>query len=336
MSNCQRFSDISVSEKILNSLFLLSVAIGYLFSLGQIFFTHQGRDGQPGLSIADITIAYHGNPEQTRLATAINGPMAANLKSAHEKDTILKWIDSGASKALYETKIAPILQRDCLGCHSPTSGLNIPPLTRYEEVVKLTEADRGASIPALIRVSHIHLFGIAFILFFVGKLFILCDIPVWLKRLTIGIPFISMLTDIFAWYLTRETPAFAYLLVLSGGLMGLSLNFQIGLSLYQMWLPRAWDNKVSRSATQMAHLAKAFQLYWLDRAKVFSCAAALALQSWWRSEKITAIRTELTTTLSNRANTIKSRLSTALVKVAPGVFGSQYGSKPGWNRERRR
>jgi hypothetical protein len=54
-----------------------------------------------------------------------------------------------------------------------------------------------------------HMFGIAFILYFVGKIFVPCDISVWLKRLTIGIPFLSMLTDILAWYLTRQTPAFA-------------------------------------------------------------------------------------------------------------------------------
>jgi hypothetical protein len=237
MASCQRFSDTSVSERILNSLFLLSIAIGYLFSIGQIFFSHQGRDGQPGLSIADISIAYHGSPAQTRLAAAINGPMAGNLKSADDKKIILGWIKSGAGQALYETQVAPILQRDCLGCHSPASGMAVPDLTRYENIVKLTESDRGASIPSLVRVSHIHLFGIAFILFFVGKLFVLCDMPIWLKRLTIGIPFMSMLTDIFAWYLTRETPEFAYLLVVSGALMGLSLNFQILLSLYQMWLP---------------------------------------------------------------------------------------------------
>ncbi|MDD1621506.1 MAG: hypothetical protein LUQ11_08485 [Methylococcaceae bacterium] len=234
---CQRFSDISISERILNSLFLLTIAIGYLFSLGQVYFTHQGRDGQPGLSIADVAIAYHGSPDQTRLAAAINGPMAGNLKSPADKEIILDWIDSGAQHGIYESQVAPVLQRDCLGCHSPASGVKVPPLTSYEEVVKLTEADRGASIPSLVRVSHIHLFGIAFILFFVGKLFIYCDMPVWLKRLTIGIPFLSMLVDIFAWYLTRETPAFAYLLVVSGALMGLSLNFQIALCLYQMWLP---------------------------------------------------------------------------------------------------
>jgi len=234
---CQRYSDISVSERILNSLFLLTILMGYLFSLGQIYFTHQGRDGQPGLSIADVKIAYHGSPDQTRLAAAIKGPMAGNLKSAADKDIILDWIDSGAQREIYESRVAPILQRDCQSCHSPVSGMNLPPLTSYEQVAKLTEADSGASLPSLVRVSHIHLFGIAFILFFVGKLFILCEMPVWLKRLTIGIPFLSMLVDIFAWYLTREAPAFAYLLVLSGALMGLSLNFQIWISLYQMWLP---------------------------------------------------------------------------------------------------
>lgn len=241
MPSCQRFSDISVSERILNSLFLLSIALGYLFSLGQVYFTHQGRDGQPGLSIRDVAIAYHGSPAQTRLAAAINGPMAGNLKVASDKTVILDWIAAGAQEAVYDSQIAPILQRDCLICHAPESGMKVPPLTHYEQVVKLTEVDRGASIPSLVRVSHIHLFGIAFILFFVGRLFILCEIPIALKRLTIGIPFLSMLTDILAWYLTRETPAYAYLLVFSGALLGLSLNFQIGLSLYQMWLPTVWS-----------------------------------------------------------------------------------------------
>lgn len=269
MANCQRFSDISVSERILNTLFLLSIAIGYLFSLGQVYFTHQGRDGHLGLSIDDIAIAYHGSPEQTRLAAAINGPMAGNLKSESEKQAILGWINSGASKALYETQVMPVLERNCLICHSPASGMNVPPLTNYEQVVKLTESDRGASIPSLIRVSHIHLFGIAFILFFVGKLFVLCDIPVWLKRLTIGIPFVTMLTDIFAWYLTRETPDFAYMLVASGALMGVSLNFQIGLSLYHMWMPSEWDKTIQSITARVVSSSKPVLVFCIGKLKFF-------------------------------------------------------------------
>jgi hypothetical protein len=242
---------------------LSAIAIGYLFSLGQVYFTHQGRDGQPGLSIADIKIAYHGSPDETRLATAIKGPMAGNLKSADEQKLILNWINSGAKKEIYQEQIAPVLQRNCLGCHSPASGMKVPPLTSYDEVIKLTESDQGASIPSLIRVSHIHVFGIAFILFFVGRLFVLCDIPVWLKRLTIGIPFLSMMLDILAWYLTRQTPSFAYLLVISGAMMGLSLNFQIGLSLIQMWLPAPvyWQLAASAKTASAAFFSRQRQRF---------------------------------------------------------------------------
>lgn len=309
MANCQRFSDISVSEKILNTLFLLSIAVGYLFSLGQVFFTHQGRDGNPGLSITDIAIAYHGSPEQTRLTAAINGPMAGNLKSADEKTAILDWIDSGAPQALYETQIAPILQRDCLGCHSPASGMNLPALTSYEQVVKLTEADRGASIPSLVRVSHIHLFGIAFILFFVGKLFILCDMPVWLKRFTIGIPFMSMLTDIFAWYLTRETPAFAYLLVVSGGLLGLSLNFQIGLSLYQMWLPKEWDRRLQTFFAKVLDAGKTRWPLFVEGFKAVVASTLSLVAELRRSEQMQSIQREVKRLAATFVGTLRNRLS---------------------------
>jgi hypothetical protein len=308
MANCQRFSDISISERILNSLFLLSIGLGYLFSLGQVFFTHQGRDGQPGLSIADIAIAYHGSPEQTRLAAAINGPMAGNLKSAEDKAVILDWIDSGARQAIYQTQVAPILERDCQGCHSPASGLPVPALTSYEQVVKLTEADRGASIPSLVRISHIHLFGIAFILFFVGKLFVLCDMPVWLKRLTIGIPFISMLTDIFAWYLTRETPDFAYLLVLSGGLLGLSLNFQIGFSLYQMWMPSEWDRRIQVETMRILSLSRLWLLSFLEALRVGTDALVSFASNLWKHRQVQFMRDHCKRILSNFAISVKNRL----------------------------
>lgn len=77
----------------------------------------------------------------------------------------------------------------------------------------------GATIPTLVRVSHIHLFGIAFILFFIGKIFLLCDINVIVKRVAVVIPF----------------AAIAYVVIGSGALMGISMGLQILFSVYQMW-----------------------------------------------------------------------------------------------------
>ena len=82
------------------------------------------------------------------------------------------------------------------------------------------------------------MFGIAFILFLVGRIFILCEMPVMIKRITVVIPFLAMLLDILSWYVTKVSPQFAWVVVISGGLMGISFTIQIVVSIYQMWLYR--------------------------------------------------------------------------------------------------
>lgn len=68
-----RFRDISVSERILDTVFLLTIGLGYPVALGNLYYTHQGHDGVAGLSIANVTINYHGSNDQTRLGSAITG-----------------------------------------------------------------------------------------------------------------------------------------------------------------------------------------------------------------------------------------------------------------------
>lgn len=216
-------------------MFLITIGIGYAFAMVHLVFTHQYHDGKPGLSVGDIRIAYYGIRQQTRLGAAVNGPMRGFLKSDLQKNTIFEWIENGAGQESYETTIAPILNENCTKCHSEGGIMSSVPLTSYKSVAKLTDTDTGMSIQSLVRVSHIHLFGIAFLMFFLGRIFILCDIPVTLKRITVAIPFITVLVDIFSWYLTKLSPAFAYLVVIAGALMGVSIMAQIIVSLYQMW-----------------------------------------------------------------------------------------------------
>jgi hypothetical protein len=49
------------------------------------------------------------------------------------------------------------------------------------------------------------------------------------------IPFAAMLLDTLSWFITQSVPSFAYVVVLSGALMGISMGLQILLSVYQMW-----------------------------------------------------------------------------------------------------
>ncbi len=229
-----RFKDISVSERILNTVFLLTIGLGYLAALANMYYTHQGLDGKAGLSIEDVVISYHGSSSQTRLGTAISGIMEPNLKYKSDKDIILQWIRHGADEPEYNEKVAPILNRDCILCHTPSINPSLPDLTHYGTVAEVAHAG-GATLPTLIRVSHIHLFGIAFILFFIGKIFLLCDINIYVKRVAVVIPFAAMLLDVISWFITKSTPSFAYVVVYSGTLMGLSMGLQILLSIYQMW-----------------------------------------------------------------------------------------------------
>ncbi|MDD1608177.1 MAG: hypothetical protein LUQ18_06735 [Methylococcaceae bacterium] len=229
-----RFKDISVSERILNTVFLLTIGLGYMAALANLYYTHQGRDGKAGLSIDDVTIHYHGSKEQTRLGNAITGIMEPNLRHKSDKDVILDWIQAGAEEPEYKEKIAPILNRDCVICHTPSINPSLPDLSNYAGVAEVAHSG-GASIPALIRVSHIHLFGIAFILFFIGKIFILCDINIYVKRIAVVIPFAAMLLDVLSWFITKSIPSFSYVVVASGALMGLSMGLQILISVYQMW-----------------------------------------------------------------------------------------------------
>ena len=92
------------------------------------------------------------------------------------------------------------------------------------------------SLATLVRVSHIHLFGMTFIFFIMGQIFSHAYIrPVWFKATVIVVPFLTMITDIGSWYLTKLNPGFAWIIIVSGVLMGLSFAFQWFVSMYQIW-----------------------------------------------------------------------------------------------------
>ena len=238
-----RFKDISVSERILNTVFLLTIGLGYIVALINLYYTHQGHDGKPGLSIEDVMINYHGSGTQTRLGSAINGAMEPNLKYKSDKDVILRLIHNGADEPEYLEKVAPILNRDCIICHSPAINPSLPDLTNYTGASEVAHKG-GVTLPTLIRVSHIHLFGIAFILFFIGKIFLLCDINIHFKRIAVVIPFAAMLLDVLSWFITKSIPTFAYVVVFSGTLMGVSMGLQIVLSVYQMWFYKRGQDQI--------------------------------------------------------------------------------------------
>lgn len=232
------FYDCSLSEKLLYTAFLLLIGIGYLMALVYLYTSHEGHDGKPGLSIEDIVANYYGNRSGTRLEAAIRGPMAGYLQQINDRDQIVAWLKDGASEREYDARIRPILEKTCLQCHSPASGLKISNLSTYAGIRGVSSVDTGESLHTLMKLSHIHLFGIGLVALGISFIFRLAAVGGWLKATLIVLPFAVIFADILAWFLTRWDPFYAYTVVAAGVLLGLAWAGQILISLYQIWFLR--------------------------------------------------------------------------------------------------
>lgn len=232
-SSCAHFSYLPLGMRTLYSSTIIVLCTGYLFAMIHVFESHAGRDGNPMLSVQDLVIAYSGSKSDTQLESALKGPMSSMLPT-NEKDEIIAWVRNGAKQEEF-SKVEPFFGSRCSACHDG-SNPHIPNLTGYDDVVKTVAMDTGMDIFTLVRVSHIHLFGITFIFFLMGSIF--CHAYLkrkWMKCLILALPFLSILLDIGSWYLTKLYSPFAYIVLASGGVMGMCFAAQAVISFYQMW-----------------------------------------------------------------------------------------------------
>ena len=230
------FKFLPMSVRVLFSMVLLVFGLGYCMAMIQVWENHAGKDGDPMLSGKDLMIAYSGNPEGTKLETALRGAMA-DMLPAEKRQVIFDWLHSGAKADEIPTKIDPILQEHCVACHNPEANPHLPNFSTPEGLTKVAQKDEGMTIPTLVRVSHIHLFSITFIFFIVGYIFTHALVrPTWVKCVVIAIPFLTLITDVASWYLTKVWTGFAWVVIGSGALMGTAFTIMWFTSMYQMWL----------------------------------------------------------------------------------------------------
>ncbi len=204
-------------------------------ALYYLFLTSIDPHLKSGRSLVQgVATKYHGERKVTRLESTISGNMRDFITDA-DRILIVNWLNEGAKQDNYGN-IESIIQNSCATCHSP-EGDTEPMLTRYEDVHMLAESDLGVSILQLSKVSHVHLFGMAFIFILTGVIFSFCDISERIKVIVVLLPFAAILIDIGSWWLTHTTAVFAYTVICGGALMSLSFALQLLLPLYQMWVP---------------------------------------------------------------------------------------------------
>jgi len=226
--------NIPTPLKALFTCLLATIGIGYLFAVSYLYLIEiEPHTGKGEGLVAAVAGKYYGKREGTRLGAALKGAMGDNITLV-EKEAVFKWIEAGSQESDF-SGVQTIFENGCVMCHSLESGMPIPPLGSYEEVSVYTEVDMGQSVKSLVRVSHVHLFGMSFIFFLTGGIFALSTISVRWRVILISTPFVSVWVDIGSWWFTKLEPVFAYTVIIGGAFMGLALLFQILISLWEMW-----------------------------------------------------------------------------------------------------
>src|SRR5471032_166987 len=234
------YSELPYSQRVLYTATLLILGMAYLFALLNVYFTYAGRAGGNPLllSYEDIVVAYSGSGKGSRLESALRGPMAGMLP-ADERNAVMAWAAEGGARPGYDKTVAPVLEKRCMACHDG-SNPHLPNLSGFDNLKKVTEKDTGTAIATLIRVSHIHLFGITFIFFLVGIMFCHAYVrPVWFKCVVVAMPFAAIMVDVSSWYLIKIFHPFVYVEIAAGALMAGCFGVMLLVTMYKMWFSSA-------------------------------------------------------------------------------------------------
>jgi len=235
--NDTTLQNLKLPLKALFTGYLLAIGLGLLMAGAQIMLTHGMADGKFGLSVDDIVYSYHGNhdgPNASKLESKLFGSMKDNAPP-EVRLALVKWADAGAPASEWESIIKPKVVEYCGPCHANMPGL--ANITDKAVMDQMTKRDEGMSISMLTRVSHIHLFGVAFIFFMVGWIFSFATgFSTWLKSFLIFTPFAFLIVDVASWWLTKMNPNFAWLVIIGGFGYSLASTVMIFSSLYQMWI----------------------------------------------------------------------------------------------------
>ena len=214
--------------------YLLVIGVGLCMAGLQIMLTHGMADGKVGLSVDDIVYSYYGDRSGSKLASKLNGSMQDRAPLEVRQD-IIKWAQNGAPESEWEPHYKAVFAENCTKCHSQIPG--IPNFTKFEEVKKAAAINKGATIEGLTRVSHIHLFGISFIFFFMGFIFSFAvNVPRKIKILAIAFPFFFLILDVASWWLTKLNPNFAWFTIIGGIGYSAASTFMWFTSMYQMFI----------------------------------------------------------------------------------------------------
>ncbi len=230
-----RLNTLPVSGKLLCTLFLICMGVGFVFSQLNVFLTYNKADGIAGFSLQDIVLTYYGQPDVLLVESKLNGTMREHLDNEYERNSLIKWAKGGAEKEK-SNEVKSIILKNCLLCHTAGGDAAFAPFDKLSTVSSVfTRINNGISTSRLITLSHIHMISIGVIFALSGMIFLFTPINEKLKMVLLVFPFGSLLMDVFSWWLTKQIPVFAIAVFIGGVFTVIAFFIQFVISLQTMW-----------------------------------------------------------------------------------------------------
>lgn len=230
-----RLNSLPISGKLLCTLFLVCMGIGYVFCQLNLYHSYNRADGRMGLSLQDIVITFHGQPDMLLIESKLTGTMKKNLDSERDRNSLINWAKRGARKEKF-SDVKGIIIKNCLRCHTAGGESSFAPFDKLSTVADtFTRINKGVPVSRLITLSHIHMISIGMIFALTGAIFLFTPINEKLKIALLIFPFGSLMMDIFSWWLTKLVPIFAITVLVGGIFSVIAFLIQFVISILAMW-----------------------------------------------------------------------------------------------------
>jgi hypothetical protein len=146
----------------------------------------------------------------------------------------------------WTVEVSSIIENRCARCHNPNNGgaagqIHLDNWENVRDYIPPVNdpAASGMSYAKLAQSTHVHLLGFSMLYGLTGLLFAFTNYPLWLRVLLAPLPLLAQVVDISFWWLARMDapcgPMFASLIIVSGGVVGMSLLLQIVLGLFALF-----------------------------------------------------------------------------------------------------
>jgi len=241
------------SARLALSLLLLVNLGGYAASGLHVLEHHGNRDGRPGLTLDDVTGAYHGIRTRAPLRAALeaghpDGVEDAAPLPAEKRALLLKWLAGDRISEDYDNldlgAAAPseVLAAHCLQCHkraSTSKGQRLP-LEFFDDVkaVAFSRDVPPTDSKILLASTHTHAIALATTTLVLSALVLLTGFGASLRGALCLAAALGLSVDIAAWWLARGSAAFVPLIVGAGALHTVAVLVMSVVVLVDLWRPR--------------------------------------------------------------------------------------------------